>query len=138
GGLDPSRLDVGAPVTQVRQETSVVVLAVVEHLPLPRHTQVVADLPGDPLGLGRQLLVPERQPAEGLARLLQRLEVLDRVRLQRLAARGVALTVLQRGDHALRVAQQDEELRLRPGVLEPLPDRKSTRLNSSHVKISYA
>src|SRR5690606_41800646 len=62
---------------------------------------------------------------------------------------------LQRGDPDNRVAAGSDRRRTRPGegVFDPVPglvqvadpfegerpvDRKSTRLNSSHVKISYA
>src|SRR5690606_42098005 len=40
-----------------------------------------------------------------------------------------------RGAEVVELGQQDGQLRLGDG---PGPDRKSTRLNSSHVKISYA
>src|SRR5690606_41027501 len=38
----------------------------------------------------------------------------------------------------LEIAREDDERRLKLQVMQAQVDRKSTRLNSSHVKISYA
>src|SRR5438477_5958023 len=42
-------------------------------------------------------------------------------------------------EHEVRIAHRDAgNPRLQPALLEPCRDRKSTRLNSSHMSISYA
>src|SRR5690606_41587550 len=56
-------------------------------------------------------------------------EIVLNAKMRRTSVCGAAETLL---------VDRDAAARLLPGVLEALLDRKSTRLNSSHVKISYA
>src|SRR5690606_40608165 len=57
---------------------------------------------------------------------------------QDLIAGGVAVTVVQLLEVVDVQHQQGIALGRRRGAAQVLVDRKSTRLNSSHVKISYA
>src|SRR5690606_41179369 len=66
----------------------------------------------------------------------------SRRNLFRQARRSVHVTAAQRSSLSQAQARQSQDDRCRPcrasGPCPHVPDRKSTRLNSSHVKISYA
>src|SRR5690606_40063539 len=78
---------------------------------------------------------PGREPEHDPGRQIER----DRVQRGRdeLAAAGLGASLAQRGAHALGACDERGGQEAR-GELLGQEDRKSTRLNSSHVKTSYA
>src|SRR5207302_9989967 len=75
---------------------------------------------------------------EDLAVSHGRLERRRRPQLERLGRLHVVVAVDENGGRALRLSPFADDDRMSRGRVDFRRDRKSTRLNSSHVKISYA
>ena len=122
GRLDPPALDLVVPVAEAELEAPVVLLAVLEHPRLERHAEVLAHGPQRRLGIGGEVLVADRHAVVLLARGLERLAVAaDQVDVL-LRVGVLALVVLARAHDRGRVAQQEDQLRVGPGGLDPVGD----------------
>src|SRR5690606_41591261 len=75
---------------------------------------------------------------EGLGRIALRVEGDDERRAPKIPERRARRDGLDARPDAPVLAEPGDVLELPLGLGKARPDRKSTRLNSSHVKISYA
>src|SRR5690606_40623949 len=120
-----------------------------EQFLLTRRERLAADLPLGP-GVGQVLVLVRRRVEEQLLREHDQRVLLHRP-LALVSAARVAGRRDDRAERRVRHEQRDREDRVLPGYppfvdrvagqlrqREVIVDRKSTRLNSSHVKISYA